>query len=74
MNRVMARMRREAKRLIVYGVCPKTGVRVPTHAFMSELELARFDRTLALFCPACRCAHQFARADLSLHQRTAEQG
>ncbi len=33
---------------------------------MTQAELARFDRMLALFCPACRKAHQFTAADLSL--------
>ena len=66
MTRVLARLRVETRRLGVYGVCPQTGVRVPTHAYMSEAELKRFDRSLSLFCPACRRAHQFTRADLSL--------
>ncbi len=65
-SRVLARLWPEARRLNVYGVCPQTGVRVPTYAHMSEAELKRFDRKLALFCPACRRAHQFAHADLSL--------
>ncbi len=53
-------------RLNVFGVCPQTHARVSTYAYMTEGQLQRFDRTLALFCPACRRAHQFARADLSL--------
>ena len=56
-------------RLNVFGVCPQTHARVPTHAYMTELQLRRFDRSLALFCPACRRAHQFAREDLSLDMR-----
>ena len=66
LTRVLARLRRETSRLNVYGVCPQTGVRVSTYAHMTEAELRRFDRSLALFCPACRRAHQFTRADLSL--------
>ena len=63
----MARLRRKTKpRLNVFGVCPQTQVRVPTYAYMSDAELRRFDRSLALFCPACRHAHQFTRTDLSL--------
>lgn len=50
----------------VVGVCPQTHAKVQTHAFMTPAELRRFDRSLALFCPACRRAHQFTRADLSL--------
>jgi hypothetical protein len=64
---VVARMRGRPKlRLNVFGACPETGMRVPTHAYMTREELRRFDRTLALFCPVCRRAHQFAAADLSL--------
>ena len=64
---VLARLRRDGQpRLNVFGVCPQTHARVPTYAYMSETELRRFDRSLALFCPVCRRAHQFARADLSL--------
>ena len=70
---VMARLRGDIRRLNVYGVCPPTGVHVPTHAYMTESELRRFDRSLALFCPACRRAHQFTRTDLSL-DRTATPG
>ena len=69
MARVLARLRGETKRLNVYGVCPQTGVHVPTHAYMSEAEFRRFDRSLALFCPACRRAHQFTSADLSLDRQ-----
>ena len=71
MSRVLARLWPETRRLNVYGVCPQTGVPVPTHAYMSEAELKRFDRKLALFCPACRRAHQFAHADLSLNPSAA---
>ena len=72
MMRVQAFLRRKVKTSFnVVGVSPQTPVGLPTHADMSEGELAEFDRTLALFCPACRKAHQFARADLSLdHART----
>ena len=64
---MMARLRREAQpRLNVFGVCPQTQARVPTYAYMTVAELKRFERSLALFCPACRRAHQFTRVDLSL--------
>ncbi len=64
---VLARLRGESHpRLNVFGVCPQTHARVATHAYMTEAELKRFDRSLALFCPACRHAHQFTHADLSL--------
>ena len=67
LGEVLARLRREAQpRLNVFGVCPQTHARVPTHAYMTQAELKRFDRSLALFCPACRHAHQFTGADLSL--------
>ena len=65
---VLARLRRTTQpKLNVFGVCPQTHAEVPTHAYMTEAELGRFDRSLALFCPACRRAHQFTRADLSLN-------
>ncbi len=67
LGRVLARLRGEAEpRLNVVGICPETHQRAPTHAYMTRTELARFERSLALFCPACRRAHQFTRADLSL--------
>ena len=53
-------------KLRVTGICPETGATVPTHALLSSKELARFDRTLALFCPACRRAHVFDRKHLRL--------
>ena len=67
-SRTFVRLRRGSPpRLNVFGVCPQTHARVPTHAYMTEPELERFNRSLALFCPACRRAHQFTRADLSLN-------
>lgn len=67
LGRVVAYLRRAPQiRLNVVGTCPTTHARVATHAHMTRAELARFDRSLALFCPACRKAHQFTRADLSL--------
>ena len=67
---VMSYLRRPPPpRLNVFGVCPQTQTRVSTYAYMTEGQLQRFDRSLALFCPACRRAHQFARADLSLDMR-----
>ena len=53
----------------VTGMCPGTGVMVSTYAAMTPQELAHFQRTLVLFCPACRMAHVFSRDTLRLAEK-----
>ena len=45
------------RREIVVTDCPATGEATPTHAHMTERELARLSRTLVFFCRQCRQAH-----------------
>ena len=51
-------------------VLPTGGQRISTYAMMTEKQIGRFVRTLALFCPACRKAHVFTAIELHLEDNS----